>query len=391
MNSFDTIYNTENHFIKKHPGFLKAMFGTTDLVPLWIADMDFKVAEEITEEIHRIAERGLYSYEITTNEVIKAIIHWNQERHGLTLHPSSFIQVTTGVLTLLAILIQELTEKGAGIIIQTPVYHQFQKVIEANGRKVVDNPLKFVNNTYELDLIDLEEKMKRENVKVLIFCNPHNPVGRVWRKEEIGSLLRLADNYGVTVLSDEIHSDIVYEGAQFTSILSFEEAKNHFSILGSPAKTFGMHSIAHGYLYTAHRALYKKIKNVAESMYLHHGNAISGYATIAAYKKGGKWVDELVAYLAETNAWIEEYLKRELPKVKLVKPEGTYQVWLDFRALELSKEMLNDLIFKKAKLGLAPGEWFGGGNEQFMRMNIAAPRSVIQQAFRTLKTELLSL
>ena len=363
------------------------MMGYTDLVPLWIADMDFKVAEAITEEIHKVADRGVYSYEFIAQDVFKAISKWNKERHDLELHPKSFIQVTTGVLTALAIMIQELTDQGENILIQTPVYHQFQKVIEMNGRKVVENPLKLENGRYTMDLTDLEQKFKATGTKVMILCNPHNPVGRVWNRVELQALLDLANKYGVLILSDEIHSDIIYEGANFNSIASFEEGKKHITILGSPAKTFGMHSIANGFLYTENEEVYNKIHSKVEAMYLHHGNAISAYATIAAYEKGGKWVDDLVEYLAETNKWIRKYLVCELPQIKLIKPEGTYQIWLDFSGLNLSDEALTEFIFAKAKLGLAPGVWFGKGSEQFMRINIASPRKVIQEAFYTLKRE----
>lgn len=387
MSSFDIVHKSKNHFVKNNEIFLKSMMGYTDLLPLWIADMDFKVADAITEEIHTVADRGIYSYEFVAQDVFKAISSWNKERHDLELLPKSFIQVTTGVLTALAIMIQELTEEGENILIQTPVYHQFQKVIEMNGRQVVENPLELENGKYTMDLTDLEKKFKATGTKLMILCNPHNPVGRVWKRTELQELMDLAHKYGVLILSDEIHSDIVYEGSKFNSIASFKEGRQHITILGSPAKTFGMHSIANGFLYTENETIFNKIHTKVEAMYLHHGNAISAYATIAAYEKGGKWVDDLVEYLTATNKWIQEYLVAELPQIKLIKPEGTYQIWLDFSELNLSNEALTELIFAKAKLGLAPGVWFGKGSEQFMRINIASPRKVIEEAFYALKRE----
>ena len=385
MNAFDEIQTSKNLFVKNRPYFLNMMFGTTDFVPLWIADMEFKVAPEITEAIHEIAERGVYSYEFTTQEVVESIVAWNLKRHHLNLNPKNFIQVTTGVLTALSIMIQELTEIGEGVVIQTPVYHQFEKVIQSAKREVLVNPLKLENGKYSMDFVDLERIFKTSNTKTMILCNPHNPVGRVWNREELQQLLNLSDTYGVSILSDEIHSEIVYKGATFNSIASFEGGRKHIIILGSPAKTFGMHSIANGFFYTENEQISEKLKTKISSMYLDHGNALSGYATIAAYRKGGKWLDELLDYLEETNVWIKRFLESELPNVKLIYPEGTYQLWLDFSGLGFTNKELKKLIFEKAKVGLAPGEWFGAGHEQYMRMNIASPRSVIQNALYAIK------
>ena len=260
-----------------------------------------------------------------------------------------------------------------------------------NGRKVVCNPLKLEHDKFTMDLIDLEQKFQTSRAKLLILCNPHNPVGRVWNSSELQELLNLAYKYEVLVLSDEIHSDIIYKGVKFNSVASLNGGRNHIAIIGSPAKTFGMHSIANGFLYTENEEVFAKIHNRVEAMYLHHGNAISAYATIAAYKKGGEWVDELIEYLAETITWIHAYLETELPQITYFKPEGTYQIWLDFSALNLSSEELTELIFGRAKVGLAPGAWFGKGSEQFMRINIASPRKVIQDAFYALKREIVFL
>lgn len=364
------------------------MIGYTDLVPLWIADMDFKVADAITEEIHKVADRGVYSYEYTHKDVVHAIAKWNADRHQLKLQPARFIQVTTGVLTALSLIIQELINEGDPVVIQTPVYHQFEKVIKSANRKVIVNPLHLENGEYSMDFEGLEVVFKKHKPKTMIFCNPHNPVGRVWNREEIQQLLTIASKYDVIILSDEIHSDIVYKGSKFNSITSFDEGQKHIAILGSPAKTFGMHSIANGFFYTENQAIFEKLKTRISGMYLDHGNSISGYATIAAYTKGGEWVSELLTYLSETNAWIEEFIERELPQVQLIKPEGTYQIWMDFSGLGFSNDALKKRVFENAKVGLAPGEWFGEGHEQFMRMNIASPRSVIKNAFKNLKAAL---
>jgi cystathionine beta-lyase len=238
---------------------------------------------------------------------------------------------------------------------------------------------------YQMDFEDLEEKFKSETVKIMLCCNPHNPLGRVWSRETIQKLLDLATAYNVTIISDEIHGDIVYKGATFNSITAFEQDQ-HIAIIGSPAKTFGMQGIATGYLYIPNEKMHAHLKKAITTLYLDHGNALSVYATIAAYTKGQQWLEELLAYLQNTLHWISEFLAKELPQVQLWKPQGTYQIWLDFSALNLSEDALKTLLFQKAKLGFAPGSWFGEQCGQFMRMNIASPLVVIQTAFQQLKT-----
>lgn len=214
MSQFDTIHTVENNFAKSNPNYLKGMFGATDVMPLWIADMDFEIAKPIQEALQKLVTRNMYAYEFNTETVFKAISDWNLKRHQLKLNPKSFVQVS-GVLTGIGVLIRELSEKGDGIMIQTPVYHQFFKVIESAGRKVIHNKLKVIDGQYQMDFEDMERKLKTQNIKTILLCNPHNPIGRVWTKEELQKLVHLANKYEVTIISDEIHSDIVYSGAHF--------------------------------------------------------------------------------------------------------------------------------------------------------------------------------
>jgi len=280
--------------------------------------------------------------------------------------------------------VRELSAPGEGVLIQPPVYHQFAQIIKTANRKIVKNPLKLVNGTYQMDFDDLEQKLQTENVKIILLCNPHNPVGRVWKTEELQQLVEIANRYQVTIISDEIHSDIIYSGHRFNSLMSLDKHLQHISLIGSPAKTFGMQSIANGYIYIPDDDTRKTIKSVVASMYLNHGNALTTFATIAAYRKGQEWVNDLVSYLEKTLAWITSYLKSELPMVKMYPVEGTYQVWLDFRETGLNQKTLADLVIKQAKLGLTPGNWFAKENALFMRMNIASPLPKVQQAFQQL-------
>ncbi|MDY8134344.1 PatB family C-S lyase [Aquimarina sp. 2201CG5-10] len=384
MSLFDNVLeNYKHHFAKHNPQMLKHIFGSDDVMPFWIADMDFKVADPISKELKRLVDRGIYAYEFDASNVYKEIVSWNERRHQLLLDKNAFVQVT-GVLTGISLAIRELTEINDGVLIQTPVYHQFAQIIKTANRKIVKNPLKMVNGAYEMDFEDLEQKLKTENVKIILLCNPHNPVGRVWKHEELEKVIKLASIYNVTIISDEIHADIIYSKHKFQSITSFS-TKNQITLIGSPAKTFGMQSISNGYLYIPDESIRQQIKNEVDSMYLNHGNAFSTFATIAAFKYGDFWLDELLTYLEQTIIWIQEYLKEELSMIAMYPVEGTYQVWLDFSKFNYSKEELNDLLVDKAKLGLTPGYWFDKEYKQFARMNIASPLPKIQEAFNNLK------
>ncbi|UMB61209.1 PatB family C-S lyase [Lutibacter sp. A80] len=384
MNQFDKTHTVKNNFIKNNPDFLKPMFGTTDVIPLWIADMDFEVAKPIQEALQELVSRNIYSYEFKTKDVFKAISDWNFKRHQLKLNPESFIQVL-GVLTGIGVLIRELSEKGDHIMVQTPVYHQFFKIIETAERKVLNNNLKVVEDHYQMDFDAIKNQIETLNIKVILLCNPHNPVGRVWDREELQTLVDIANEYDVTIISDEIHSEIVYSKGNFNSIVSLNNSENHIAVIGSPAKTFGMQSISNGYLYIQNPKLHKQVEKSVASLYLDHGSILSANATIAAYTKGEEWLENLLEYLENTVNWILDFVEKELPDVTMYKPEGTYQIWLNFSKLNLSDIALKHLIMQQAKLGLAPGDWFESNHTQFMRMNIASPLTKIKQSFYQLK------
>jgi len=383
MNAFDNIKGDfEHRFVRQDPKMLENMFGARELASFWLADMDFKIAPPITKELERIVNRGVYAYEFATGEVFDAIVDWNRTRHHLDLNHRSFVQVS-GVLTGISLLIRELTQPNDGILIQTPVYHQFARVIKSNGRKIIRNPLQIIDGNYEMDFEDLEKKLQANKVEVILLCNPHNPVGRVWRKEELQTLLEVANRYNVTIISDEIHADIIYAGYNFNSLMSLSVGK-HISLIGSPAKTFGMQSISNGYIYIPDEIKMKQIKKTVGAMYLNHGNAFTTFATIAAFQHGGPWLDELLVYLERSISWIQKFLHEELPLIKIYPVEGTYQIWLDFRPMNLNQKDLTQLLTQKAKLALTPGGWFDRESPLFMRMNIAAPLSKIQAAFQQL-------
>ena len=376
---------SQNNFAKNNDQLLENFFGTSDVTSFWIADMDYEIAQPITDELRRLVDRGVFAYEFSTTELNQAISNWFNRRHNLDLNPKNFLRVPSA-LTAISVLLQKFTEPKDGILIQTPVYHQFFAVINNNDRTVIESPLINTNGAYSMDFKDLEQKFKSGLVKMMILCNPHNPIGRVWKKKELQTVLDLAKQFGVQIISDEIHADIVYNGHSFCSLMSLN-AENHFALLGSTAKTFGMQSISNGFIYVPDPSNFEKAKSVVSGMFLDHGSAFTTFSTIAAYKKGGEWKDELGAYLEAIVTWINDFIAEELPQIKVTPLQATYQIWLDFSGFGLTNEELKHKLIKEAKLGLAHGDWFdkSGAHDQFVRFNFASPLTKVQDAFYAIK------
>lgn len=383
MTAFKSTSNYgDNAFIKSKPQMLLNMYNTTDVFPYWVADMDFQIAEPITHELNRLVERGVYSYEFHEQAVFEALSKWYAKRHGLNLSADKFVQVP-GVLSGIALLLRQFTNEGDGVLIHTPAYHQFSNLVNKAGREVVKSPLVNDGQSYRIDFEGMEQQIVDHQVKTMIFCNPHNPTGRVWTAQEIEQVVEIAKRHDVLIISDEIHSDIIFEGHAFTSLTSFDYDKV-ITVIGSPAKTFGMHSISNGYVYTNNEALFEAFKANVAAMYLDHGNALTTFATIAAFEKGEEWLDGMLVYLQETVKWITEFAEKRIPQLKVFQPQGTYQVWFDFSALGFSKEKLKNTVFEQAGMGLTPGGWFGAESYHFMRMNIATSRDNIEKSFEAL-------
>ncbi|MFI3273206.1 MalY/PatB family protein [Vibrio sp.] len=369
----------DNAFIKSKPQMLQNIYNTTDVFPYWVADMDFQVAEPITQELNRLVERGVYSYEFNEQGVFEALSQWYSKRHGLNLSADKFVQVP-GVLSGIALLLRQFTNEGDGVLIHTPAYHQFSNLVNKANRQVVKSSLINDDQGYRIDFDGMEQQIIDHKVKTMIFCNPHNPTGRVWTQQEVTQVIEIAKRHDVLIISDEIHSDIIFEGHAFTSLTSFDYDKV-ITLIGSPAKTFGMHSISNGYVYTNNNELLEAFKTNVAAMYLDHGNALTTFATIAAFEKGEAWLDGMLVYLQDTVKWISEFVEQRIPQLKVFQPQGTYQVWFDFSELGFSEEELKNVVFEQAKMGLTPGGWFGAESYHFMRMNIATSRDNIEQSF----------
>ncbi len=355
---------------KTNPKTLESLFGQSDITPMWVADMDFAIAEPIQIALkERITNSG-FAYEYKPESFFKAQKDWYQKQYQLDLKKEHIVFSPT-ITTTIAVIIDNFTNESDGIIIQPPVFMEFRDVIRKTKRKIVKNALKLVDDHYEIDFSDLEEKASLENNKIFILCNPHNPVGRVWTKKELEKIVSICKRNDVILISDEIHKDIVLFDNKFTSVLSFAEEWNKMVVCTSEAKTFNLPGILDAMAIMPEESIRNSVKETFQKYNLGRTNALSRVALETAYKEGDTWLKELIATIEENVQIIEKELRINNSKIKFIKPEGTYQVWLDFREIFTdTKEMFNS-ITKNSGIGMNAGHWFGREGALFMRMNIA--------------------
>ena len=350
------------------------------ILPLWVADMDFPVAEEITQGLKRAVNHGIYGYSEAKDSYFQAVADWMSRYHGWEVQKEWLVK-TPGVVFAIAAAIRAFTKEGDGVLIQNPVYYPFREVIEDNDRRLVDNTLVEENGGYTMDLEDFERKILENRVKLFILCNPHNPVGRVWTREELSAVAEICLKHGVLVISDEIHHDFVYPGYEHTVFATIDDRLKDVTITcTAPSKTFNLAGLQVSNIFIANEALRKQFcKEIARTGYSQL-NTLGLVACECAYRGGGEWLAELKQYLKGNLEYVREYLKEKLPKVHIVEPEGTYLLWLDFRELGLSGRELENLIVNQAGLWLDAGDIFGACGEGFERVNIACPRAILKEA-----------
>ena len=361
-----------------------------DALPLWIADMDFGTAPEVVEAIKARAEHGIFGYTMPKNDYFQAVAEWFKTRHGWNADPEKFICVP-GVVFGICSLIRSVTEVGDGVLICQPVYYPFSTAVTRNKRKLVVSELKEKNGKYSVDFEDFEKKIVENKVKAFILCSPHNPVGRVWTREELEKMGDICLKHGVFVISDEIHADFTYEGHKH---LIFPTIKREFektcAVCTAPTKTFNLAGLQISNIYIPDPQVRKKFEDDLDIIAYWEPNIFGVTACYAAYTKGGEWLDQLKKYLKANLDFVRDYLKDNLPEIKLIEPEGTYLVWLDCRSLGLGDEQLQNLVEQKAKLWLDDGYMFGAGGSGFERINIACPRATLKIALDKLKSAIKS-
>ncbi len=373
---FDHIAQREGTDCFKYDG-REQVFGRGDVIPAWVADMDFPVAPFIREALAHRLENPVYGYEFRSDAFSGAVAGWVGRRNGWQIDPR-WVDFTPGVVAGFALAIRALSAKGDGVVIQPPVYHPFAQVIKANGRKVIDNQLKPTPEGYRIDFEELDRKLRQ--ARLLLFCNPHNPTGRVFTREELQQVADLCRKHNVRIISDEIHCDLIQKPHRHIHIASLSDwALENTVTLVAPSKTFNLAALSTAVSITPSASLRRKLTAAMDKLHVGLGNTFGNAALIAAYTQGDEWLDQLNAYTGKSMQWVCDFLEKQLPSVRSSVSEGTYMMWLDFTEWKLPGAQLHDHLIQKAGVGLNDGRMFGPGGEGFMRLNCASSLAVIQQ------------
>jgi len=365
-------------------------FGAKDVIPLWVADMDFKTAQPIIDALTDKARQGIFGYTSRPDTYFEAIRDWQLKRNGWRIDPS-LMSFCSGVVPALSAIIHLFSKKDSSILIQTPVYPEFEESIRAWGREPLNAPLVEKDGHYSVDFDQFEQAL-RQKPGLFILCSPHNPVGRVWKLEELMRMCELCTAYGVPIVSDEIHSDLVLWGNKHipTATLSPEIAANTITCI-SGTKTFNLAGLNASAVIFPNRNYKKDFNKFWHNLSVSRNNSFSVVAMEAAFRYGQEWLDQLLRYLEGNISFVSDYCGEHIPVIKPNIPESTYLIWLDCRALGMSDKQLDEFMVQKARLGMNSGVSFGRGGEGFMRLNAACPRSVLEQAMGQLKAAVDSL
>lgn len=356
-----------------------------DVLPLWVADMDFPAPQCVRDVLHRSVEHGIFGYSDTKEDYDQAVTGWFARRFHWQAQPEWLVK-TPGVVFALAMAIRAVTQPGDGVLIQPPVYYPFFHVIQNNGRKLVENPLVYANGRYTMDFADLERKIVEHKIGLLLLCSPHNPVGRVWTPEELQQLGAICEKYGVTVVSDEIHCDFAFPEHPHTPFAAACPTLAEQAIVcTAPSKSFNLAGLQVSNIFIPGQELRDRFRREVSRAGYSQLNMLGIVACKTAYQQGEDWLDAVKTYMRGNLAYLRDYLKAHLSQIRLVEPEGTYLAWLDCSGLGLDRQQLNDLVIHRAKLWLDAGHIFGEQADQFQRMVLACPQSTLQQALEQLK------
>lgn len=373
---------------RRDTGSMKWDTGEKDLLPLWVADMDFTAPPGVIRALKDRVDHGIFGYAAPSKDFDGILCDWLRKRHGWKTDPESFC-FCPGVVPAVNILIQALTQPGDKVILQTPVYYPFFEAVRNNGRQIFENPLAFDGQRYEMDFEDLEAKAADPRATLLVLCSPHNPVGRVWTKEELERLGRICADNGVFVVSDEIHGDLIHRGHKHIPFASLgEEFARNSATCVAPSKTFNLAGLQYSTIIIPDSRFRQCFANVMVSLGIKRSNLMGLAAAEAAYRDGEPWLEALLDYLGENLALVRHFVKERMEGVRLIEPEGTYLAWLDFSALGLSEEELEKLMREKAKVWLDEGYIFGSGGPGFERIVLACPRKTLQEALERIAAAL---
>ena len=387
--NFDKIIDRTNNFSAKWSEMNKN-FGTNNLLPMWVADMDFLTAPCVMEALKDRLEQGIFGYTTRPSSYNESIVNWLDNRFSWKIN-QEWLMFSPAVITSISLLIQNLTQKNDKIMIQEPVYSPFHSIVESNERNLVISPLvKLDDGSYVMDYEDIESKIK--DVKVFILCNPHNPVGRVWTREELTRLGEICLKHNVLVISDEIHSDIILKNHKHTPFASIsKEFRENTITCMAPTKTFNLAGLQSSFLVISNPYYYEVMDKAFSILDIKRNNAFSLVATEAAYNYGEDWLYELIKYIEDNVDFAIDYIKNHIPQLKVKKPEGTYLLWVDFSNLNVDKKDLKNALINKGRIALSDGSSFGIGGDGYYRINLACPRSMVLEGLKRIEFAIKSL
>ena len=374
---FDREISRDGTASVKHDG-RAAYFGTRDVLPLWVADMDFAAPEAVIRALSERAAHPVYGYTFYPDGLFLALISWLKKRHQWEVE-REWILMAPGVVPSLHAAVMAFAQPGEGVIVQPPVYFPFFSAVTSTGRRLILNPLHLENGRYTIDFPHLE-RCAADGARLLLLCSPHNPVGRVWSRGELEEILRIARRYNLVILSDEIHADLVYPGQRHTTLATLSNDADNLVTAVAPSKTFNIPGMGLSSLIVPNPAHRTELGKVFDSLHIGHSNPFSIAAFEAAYRGGEAWLDSLLDYLQDTRNFVAAYLAEHLPAIRLIQSEGTYLLWLDCRGLSMNDAQLGDFFVHMAGVGMSPGTIFGEQGSGFMRLNIGTPRKVIAAA-----------
>ena len=381
--NFDEPVNRWNTNSVKYD-FAQKYFKTDDLIPMWVADMDLKAPDFIMEAMEARLQHPVFGYTLKSSGFYEAVARWQKVRFQWEIQ-EDWVSFSPGVVPAVSMSILAYTNPGDKIIVQSPVYHPFFSVVKGNKRELVNNPLKRSGDSYEMDFDHLESVIDQD-VKMLILCSPHNPVGRVWRKDELERLAEICIKNDILILSDEIHQDIVYQGNHHIPLASLSpEIREHVITAVAPSKTFNIAGLAASAVIIPNKKLHHRYEKILNDLHLGMGNIFGFVALKAAYMKGEDWLDQMMAYLEGNVNFAGNFIKERIPGIKMIRPEATYLLWLDCNGLGMGKQELKEFMIHEAKLGLNDGPTFGSGGEGFQRMNIGCQRETLRRALEQLE------
>lgn len=381
-------YDWEKNIERKHTDSMKwdgvgIFLGekAKDAIPMWVADMDHQVPQPVIDAMMKQVQHGIFGYNIVSDGYYDAVIGWMKRHYDYDVK-KEWIHYCPGIVPALNYLVQVFSKKGEGVLIQSPVYYPFTDAIVNNERKLVLNNLKFEQGRYTMDITDLEKQIVDNNVKIMILCNPHNPVGRVWTKDELIQVGTICLKHNVLCVSDEIHADLTYEGYKTTAFLSIsEEFRQHFIACTAASKTFNLAGLQNSNIIIPNKELGDIFHTyMVKTIHLMRANTFGLLATQVAYEQGDEWLEQLKEHLQKNLDFLTAFIKENIPEIDVIKPEGTYLIWLDCHRLGMSGPELKAFMLEKAHVAFDDGYLFGPGGEGFTRINIACPQATLKKA-----------